>query len=190
MDHGVDTPPDRHMLQPKHRAVGPGIRVPNNATRIYYTLILAKRQLNQFFFFWCGKFRVKKLIITQKPHTVFGFVCGSTQRIVGLSLSWSFPTWKRGKRDHLSTLWQKILQREQLNPWTTESTLPQTDTSPSLSWNRLPKHKSAKQCHKNLLHFDLSQKGIESILFFLFFSFNILFLFAFHNIYCIDFKHK
>ena len=125
---------------------------------------------SSFFFFFCvcGKFRVKKLIITQKPHTVFGFVCGSTQRIVGLSLSRSFPTWKREKRDHLSTLWQKILQREQLNPWTTESTLPQTDTSPSLSWNRGPKHKSAKQCHKNLLHFDLSQKAEKrSTVFFL-----------------------
>ena len=75
-------------------------------------------RVSYLFFFWGGgrgwKFWVKKLIITQKPHTVFGFVCGSTQRIVGFSLSWRFPTWKRGKRDHLSTLWQKILQESNL----------------------------------------------------------------------------
>ena len=65
------------------------------------------------FFFWCGKFRVKKLIITQKPHTLLSLFWFDS-RVVGFSLSWSFPTWKRGKRDHLSTLWQEILQREQL----------------------------------------------------------------------------
>ena len=128
----------------------------NPKVRRYHVKVLSSILFFFFFFFWCGKFRVKKLIITQKSHTVFGFVCGSTQSR-RVSLSWSFPTWKRGKRDHLSTLWQKILQRERLNPWTTESTLPRIDTSPSLSWNRGPKHKSAKQCHKNLLHFDLSQ---------------------------------
>ena len=57
-----------------------------SATRIYYTLILAKRQRRRdnhfFFFFFCvWKIRVKKLIITPKPHTVFGFACGLTQRM-------------------------------------------------------------------------------------------------------------
>ena len=85
------------------------------------------------------KIRVKELIITQKPHHSFVIVWFDSG-FLGFKLSWSFPTWKREKRDHLSTLWQKILQREQLNPWTTESTLPQTETSPSLSWNHGPKH--------------------------------------------------
>ena len=119
-----------------------------------------KKQGSFKFVFWGGmwKIQVKKLIITQKPHHSFVIVWFDSG-FFGFKLSWSFPTWKREKRDHLSTLWQKILQREQLNPWTTESTLPQTYTSPSLSWNHGPKHKSAKQCHKNLLHFDLSQKA-------------------------------
>ena len=54
---------------------------------------------------------------------------------------------------------RRYSKESNFNPWTTESTLPQTDTSPSLSWNRGPKHKSAKQCHKQILHFDLSHKA-------------------------------
>ena len=117
-------------------------------------------QHGTFFFFFCGGDVENSSEETNyHPKTTPLFChCWFDSGFFGFKLSWSFPTWKREKRDHLSTLWQKILQREQLNPWTTESTLPQTDTSPSLSWNRGPKHKSAKQYHKNLLHFDLSQK--------------------------------
>ena len=52
MDHWTNTPPSRLLNSGiKHRAVGPGIRVPNNATRIYYTLILAKRLRSNFAMF-------------------------------------------------------------------------------------------------------------------------------------------
>ena len=77
----------------------------NEQKKIYFFYFL--------FFLGCGKFRVKKLIITQKPHTLLSLFWFDS-RIVGFSLSWSFPIWKREKRDHLSTLWQQILQREQL----------------------------------------------------------------------------
>ena len=104
------------------------------------------------------KIQVKKPIITPKPHTLlslFWFDSGC----FGCNLSWSFPARKREKRDHLSTLWQKILQENNkpMDHWVN------TPPSRHMLWyeaqNSGPGHKSAKQCHKNLLHFDLSQKA-------------------------------
>ena len=49
------------------------------------------------FLFWCGKFRVKKLIITPKPHTIlslFGFDSG----FLGLACHGVFPP---GKEKHI-----------------------------------------------------------------------------------------
>ena len=40
---------------------------------------------------------MKKLMITQKPHTVFGFVYGSTQRIVGLKFVMEFSYLEKRK---------------------------------------------------------------------------------------------
>ena len=83
-----------------------------------------------FLFFLMWKIRVKNLIITQKPHHSF-LIVWFDFGFFGFKLSWSFPTWKRG----ITSLpfGRRYSKESNLTPWTTESTLPQTDTCSSLS---------------------------------------------------------